>query len=87
MKNGKDTYSYENYEQYVETNKSKYHCIDKQMEKSNKQLRKAQELKNKKKYIKSFLCRVNVFLNSPFYRDSYIKQKKMIKEIEKLFSK
>lgn len=86
LKNGRDTYSYEGYEQYVKAIKSKYRCIDKQMERSNKQLRKAQELKKEKKYIESFLYRVNVFLSSSFYRDSYIKQKQMIKKIEKFLA-
>lgn len=87
LKNGKDTYSYNEYVRYVETVKSKYHCIDKQMEKSVKKLRKAQELKKRKKYILSLLYRINVFLSSPFYRDSYIKQKQIIKQIEKILSK
>ena len=80
---GKDSYSYEKYEEYVESIKSKYKQIDKQMENSIKKLSEAQELNKNRKYILMFLYRINVFISSPFYRDCYIKQKKMIKKIKK----
>ncbi len=87
LKYGMDTYSYEEYEQYVEKTKSMYCNIDEQFEKSNKKLRRAQELKKEKKNILALFYRINVFFSSPFYRDSYIRQNKEIKKIKKILNK
>lgn len=85
LQTGTDSYSYKEYEKYIDSTKLKYKNIEKQMDDSLKKLNKAKELKKRKKYISMFFYRINVFLSSPFYRDSYINQKIIVKKIKNIF--
>jgi hypothetical protein len=74
LSRGQDTYSYENYNEYI--NKKGVNDVKKiqRMHYYTDLLSKAKIFEREKKYIKRAILRIKVFVFSPDYRRSYINQ-------------
>ena len=74
LRSGSDSYSREAYDRYIDQEKQRMQGGSDELEANRRKLQLAIECRRKRRYAQWLLWRVNVFLTSPIYRQSYWKK-------------